>query len=345
MGDITKIVNNGAQIVNKALEKNATTTQNISTPIANCAEKLTSALESLAANAQSSIPKAKPIFQIDERGRKILDSLKQNDPEKYALTAATLKNTFIDKSICQETLSDFIENLANLGNVTTLKKALNSKVKFQLVKSDSTASFTRTKMGNLITLCESSKGTNNTSSLSHELGHAFDYNTPIIENGLHRNLIPKIEINPNGKYEFYGHKVDLLGYKPNSYTLVPNQDGSLKEVGVIRDNACFSKEFNHAYQKDTKHLLEIDKQNGQKKGTTFTNLLSDWSEDSLFGYYLGGNKKNKKIQMHTLKKEMFAQMAAIATNGYSARKGFDDKALEYFPNMYKFVSDLIKSQS
>lgn len=346
MVNIGKIVNAGIELTGNLIKKSSPIRKEVSSAIQDSDGKLIASMDAMALSAKAMVQRTAPKMSVDSRGREILDMMRQSSPERYDLILSALKKTTVE-DISQCFLSDFIKELADLKDLTTLRKSINSGVRFKLVKSDGVASFNRYTLKNgkidqVIILCEDFNGKNNVSSLPHELGHAFDYNTPTSKKLLH--LVPVLKKDSNGKYLVGKHKCNLLGYKPNAYRFVTTANGQKKIVGVILDNMSMSEGFFKAYQKDLKHMMELDKIKGQKKGTTFLSLLTDWDKNGYFGYYLGAKEGRTKIDMGVLKKEMFAQLAAISTNGYSSRSDFDKKVLDYFPNLFEFVNDAIKKE-
>ena len=267
--------------------------------------------------------------------------IKKKSPKETELIYKALNSLEFDSTVSQKTIFDFVNEIINLKDFTTLKKAVESNVKFRIVLSEHPARYQeiphKNKTEKFITFCENIEGKNNITSLAHELGHAFDYNTTLFDvYYLSENLIPV--------FKKIGGVPTLSGYKPNSTMYIPtytDESGTLyKKEDIFQYNISLSKEFHLTYLRDCRNLLEIDKEKGLKQGSTFKSLISDFSDKSLTGYYLGCKEGSPKINMEYLHKEMFAQMAALYTNGKTSKPDFDKIAFEYFPNMYNFVEEL-----
>ena len=269
-------------------------------------------------------------------------SLYDTDPKKADLIGEVYKNMFFcdtQAPIKVETINDFIDELINLKDTTTLEKALESKVKIIISLSDNVASYSNSDK--IILLFQNSKGENNVSSLPHELGHAFDQNNPINENSsLHRGLIPKLVKNNDGSYK-------VTGLLPNAkkITIGISEEGKFEKQykDIISDYASTSEEFKEALKKDFDGMISIEKRNNLKKGIIFSMLTKDWSKGSLFAYYLGVKDIDEnQIEKYLMQREMFAQMCALITAGHTTAPIFDEIAPKFFPNTYKFVNDFIK---
>ncbi len=279
---------------------------------------------------------------------KKIKKLAFKDPARFRLIKSAINSTKIGLGVSENTLMDFVDEMINLKDTTTLKKALDAKVKFKLVVSDEPSSysiyiskdFPTTKE---IKICQKPDGTNLAYQLPHELGHVFDYETQINKSNLTSNLEFGLIKDKNGyrksdKFLPNTRKIYIDNYEKNS--------SKIKYKDTILQNASFSKEFEDAFLKDYINMLEIDKTQGDEEGTTFNNLLSDWMENSYFGYYLGAKEHESEIEdASRLKKELFAQLSAFSVNGHTSRKGFDKKVLLYFPNTFHFIDNLIKSST
>jgi len=150
----------------------------------------------------------------------------------------------------------------------------------------------------------------------------------------------KLEKDEEGNYK-------CVGLLPNAQRkLFPTEQNPSGIYDIISDYASTSVEFNKAFKKDCDGLIEIDKQKGLKKGTTFSRLLHDWNPSSYYAYYLGiDSYRGRQPKKYLQQREMFAQMAAISTTGHTTRPNFDKAALKYFPNTFEFVDSLIKSEN
>ncbi len=267
------------------------------------------------------------------------------DIDKFRLIKTAITSMVIDKGVSESTFLDFVNELMNLQDTTTLQKAVDANIRFRLIVSDEPSSYSIYNSKDFptvkeIKICQKSDGTNLVYQLPHELGHVFDYETKIEDN----NLTSDLEYDLIKDEEGYKKSDEYLPNTQKPY--IDNYEKNNKEIkyrGVILQNASFSKEFSDAFLKDYLNILEIDKKQGLEEGTTFSELLKDWDEESYFGYYLGSEPGESEIMdTSRLRKELFAQICAYSTNGHTARKGFDEKLLLYFPNSYEFVNNLIK---
>ena len=148
-------------------------------------------------------------------------------------------------------------------------------------------------------------------SLTHELGHAFDYN--------------------NGT---------KLGLERQDFISVI--DGENFERFI--DMPSFSKDFDSAITSDIIRMMEIDEQAGRNAGETFQKLL----DDPDFGYYLGvskGQNNNFSFNDVTARKELFAQMVSYVTSGKVTNSNFQSRINELFPNCIDFVSKIMNLES
>lgn len=331
MSGIEKLITNGTSPVSGFIKSSLIKQPKIATAVESGTEKILDSLNCLAANSiRINIKKAsKPL--LTEVSAEKLKKLYETDPRRFNLIIQVYKQMLFQnlEKINPETFDAFIDELIKLKNTTTLEKALKSGV---------TITFNSPKGG--VSCYANDTRTillhkNHIDSLAHELGHAFDHNSPVGENSsLHRSLIPKLKVKDDGTYE-------VLGVLPNAVQKVKTEAG-IKVRGIISDYTSTSEEFNTALQKDFHNMLKIDEEKGLKRGATLKSLLSDWNQDSLFAYYLGVKKPNTtRISKYLQQREMFAQMCSLITNGHTARANFDKKALEYFPNTYKFVSNLL----
>lgn len=335
MTEIKKLVTNDTAAVSRFIKSSLIEQPKIATAIESGTEKILNSLNCLAANStRLNITSAsKPL--LTEVSAEKLTKLHETDPKRFNLIVQVYKQMLFQnqEKISPETFDAFLDEIIKLQNTATLEKALKSGV---------TITFNSPKGGiscyandtRVILLHK-----DHIDSLAHELGHAFDLNSPISENSsLHRNLIPKLKVKDDGTYE-------VLGVLPNAKQKVKTEAG-IKVQDIISDYTSASEEFNTALQRDFHNMLKIDKEKGLKQGATLKSLLSDWNQDSLFAYYLGVEKPNTtKISKYSQQREMFAQMCALITNGHTARPNFDKKALEYFPNTYKFVSNLLEAKN
>ncbi len=343
MVNIANITSTNRRVINTRKAKRATK----QTPEVKEYNQKVSSQDIKDLQGRSQVTTYQPCVKINSRGQFILDAIRFSDPEKFELMTRAIKNTKYVGEISENTVADYIQELGNIKDTTTLKCALEANVNFKLVQSDDCATFTKNIFSNgrieqYITLCENTSGGNNVGALTHELGHAFDYNYRTAD--IRTHMVPYLRKNPNGKYMYAGQRVDFFGYKPNAYSTIITSK-KREEKGVISDNISMSEDFHKALLLDIKGLLEFDIKNGYKKGTTFTTLLADWHKDSYFGYYLGGEEYSTKVKMWVLKRELFAQMAALVTNGYTDKPDFDLVAPVAFPNIYNFVHKTIKSDN
>ena len=284
-----------------------------------------------------------------EDAKSYISSLKIQDKEKLKLINKALEKSDIMPETTLETIKNFINELLNIKNLNTLKKVIKGGVKFRFALGNAPAVYVaRYKKGTIaqkeIIFSQDSNGDCSLHSLAHELGHAFDYETKIKKSGLTYDLEYDVIKDENGNY------VKSKDYMPNStsYALVKESNGvyCAKIIGEIEDCASLSKEFEQAFTKDYIRLLDLDKENGKIEGSTFQTLLSDWNLNSGFAYYLGASKDKAEIEdTSKLKKELFAQMAALVTNGSTPQKEFDKKATLYFPNTFEFVNHIISTLS
>ena len=273
-------------------------------------------------------------------------SSNEHQEEKKNLISQILSSLHTIPGLNKNVISAFIDELMTIKNPMLLKKAINSGVVFKFGLGSKGAVFAVDCDENDIpkekAIIFSIDGEDSSSiySLGHELGHAFDFETKIDENGLTQNLEYDLTQDEDGNYQ----KTD--DFMPNtvSYLTLPNGKTSFSiEIDDIEQNASFSKEFEEAFYKDYVNMLDMDKTQGIEEGTTFNNLLSDWREDSYFAYFLGADKNHSEISKpHILKKELFAQLAGYSAFGHTSKPEFDKKVLLYFPNTFKFVDELIK---
>ena len=272
--------------------------------------------------------------------------LNETEKEKINLVSKVLSTISMIAGINRKVISALADELMTIKNLTLLKKALEANVSFKFGLGDSGAVYSvdcdeydRPKKKSIVFLINQDDYSS-IYSVGHELGHAFDFETKIDENGLTSNLEYELIKNPDGSYE----KADF--FMPNTVSYTTKCNGKIQsiiEIDDIEQNASFSKEFEDAFLKDYIHMLDMDMKQGISEGTTFNNLLSDWKKDSYFAYFLGADREKPEIsKTYMLKKELFAQLAGYSAFGHTSKPEFDKKVLLYFPNTYKFVDELIK---
>lgn len=280
--------------------------------------------------------------KLPESTYNFLSSLKETQPEKYALVHSILLNTHLRtktaEGVTEEYQTNFVKKLSECHNVL-LKNVVDNNIPIRIYDMHVAFNY---KIGHAqfaqevnFTAKRNELDRHGCLKLEPSLNEQFinlverDFNGPIMKNGIPQNTVDSLPHELAHAFDYNnGRKLNLT--KQNMVSVVLPEPNKLSiNNDRFLDMPSFSKEFDTAIGEDIFRMFEEDKNLSIPQGTTFYSILNDRE----FSYYFGkANENDRQFDDIKARKELFAQLFSYACGSPLTGNEFQERIEDIFPN-------------